>query len=215
MGLSKMEKKYLKDKVLTTIYPYIKDKEVLDIGCIEHDLERKDKERIWVHDFLRQNAKHVVGIDILKKDIETLKKQGYDVYCQNAETFKLNKKFDVIFAGELIEHLSNPGLFLEKCKLHLKKDGFLILTTPNAFTLSRILEEIIFFTNDPTVNPEHTLWYSPTVIKELLRRYDININKIYFVDYPNIKPKVTTRIISLICDIFGNKFRETMIIIAK
>src|SRR3989344_7708517 len=215
MGLSKMEKKYLKDKVLTTIYPYIKDKEVLDIGCIEHDLERKDKERIWVHDFLRQNAKHVVGIDILKKDIETLKKQGYDVYCQNAETFKLNKKFDVIFAGELIEHLSNPGLFLEKCKLHLKKDGFLILTTPNAFTLSRILEEIIFFTNDPKENPDHTIWYSPTVIKELLRRYDININKIYFVDYPNIKPKVTTRIISLICDIFGNKFREKMIIISK
>src|SRR3989344_7621255 len=204
MGLSKMEKKYLKDKVLTTIYPYIKDKEVLDIGCIEHDLERKDKERIWVHDFLRQNAKHVVGIDILKKDIEILKKQGYDVYCQNAETFKLNKKFDVIFAGELIEHLSNPGLFLEKCKFHLKKDGFLIITTPNAFCLARLFGGFVFFTNDLDVNPEHTAWYSPKVIKELLRRYNFNIEKFSFVDYPTLKNKITTKIITKLCNLFGD-----------
>jgi len=37
---------YTKDGVLLTILPYIKDKEVLDIGCVEHDLERKNKERI-------------------------------------------------------------------------------------------------------------------------------------------------------------------------
>src|SRR3989344_3969940 len=112
---------FSRDGVLKTIYPIVKGKDVLDVGCIEHDLDRKNKERIWVHDFLRENAKNVTGIDILEDDIKKLKWQGYDVHCMNAEKFNFNKKFDVIFAGELIEHLSNPGLFLEKCKKHLKK----------------------------------------------------------------------------------------------
>ncbi len=206
---------YSHDGVLKTIYPHIKDKDVLDIGCVEHDINRKHKERIWVHDFLKQNANHVTGIDILKKDVDILKKQGYDVYCQSAENFKFNKKFDVIFAGELIEHLSNPGLFLESCKKHLKKDGILIITTPNAFSLGRFFYILKDFTNDPNVNDEHTLWYSPQVLKQLLERYNLKIKEISFTDYPLLKPTIKNRFVNNLCFIFGDKFRETMIVLIK
>ena len=206
---------YSRDRVLTTILPYIKDKEVLDLGCVEHALENKNKKRIWVHDFLRAHARHVVGIDILEKDIMLLKKQGYDVYYKSAETFTFNKKFDIIFAGELIEHLSNPGLFLKQSKRHLKKDGILVLTTPNAFNLRRVLECSLLYTNDPGVNNEHVCWYSPTVIKELLSRYNFHIKSISWVKYPLLNPSITHQLINLGAKILGSKFKETMIVIAK
>jgi SAM-dependent methyltransferase len=206
---------FSKDGVLKTIYPYIKDKEVLDIGCIEHSLERKHKERIWVHDFLKENAKHVTGIDILENDILALRKQGYDVYTQNAESFNFDRKFDVIFAGELIEHLSNSGLFLDKCKKHLKKNGILIVTTPNAFSINRLLNIVLRYTNDPPVNPEHTAWFSPTVIKELFGRFNLTLKIIRYENYPLIKPAFNHKLMNFLCDIFGNRFRKVMIVIAK
>src|SRR3989344_2076395 len=101
-----------KDDILRALLPEIENKKVLDVGCVEHDIKNKNKERIWVHDFLRKHTKQVIGIDILKKDIDILRKQKYDVHFQNAESFHFDEKFDVIFAGELIEHLSNPGVFL-------------------------------------------------------------------------------------------------------
>lgn len=39
--------------------------------------------------------------------------------------------FDSIVAGELIEHLDHPNLFLNESYKILKKEGYLILTTPN------------------------------------------------------------------------------------
>lgn len=39
--------------------------------------------------------------------------------------------FDVVYSGEVIEHLYNPDLMLEECHRILKPGGLLILTTPN------------------------------------------------------------------------------------
>lgn len=39
--------------------------------------------------------------------------------------------FDLIFAGEIIEHLINPDIFLEEVNRILSPDGILILSTPN------------------------------------------------------------------------------------
>ena len=206
---------FSKDGVLKAIYPYIKNKDVLDVGCVEHDINRMHKERIWVHDFLREHTKHVTGIDILKEDVKILQKQGYDVYCQSAESFTFKKKFDVIFAGELIEHLSNPGLFLQQCKKHLKEKGKLIITTPNAFSLKRIVETIIKYNNNPTVNKEHTTWFSPTVLIEICRRYNFKPVKINYFDFPSIDKKIIKKLVKILSSIIGLKFKETMFLVLK
>lgn len=205
---------FSQDEVLRTIYPHIKGKDVLDIGCIEHTLDVKHKERIWVHDFLREHASHVTGIDIQQKDIETLRGQGYDVSCQNAESFHFEKKFEVIFAGELIEHLSNPGLFLENCQRHLAENGRFIVTTPNAFSITRFLHILKGCTNDPVVNNEHAYWFSPTVLRQLFVRYGLNIEHVQYAHYPQISPRFEHRVISLLCSLFGKKFKEVLIVTA-
>ena len=196
------------------IIPLIKNKSVLDIGCVDHSLERASKKGFWIHDFLKDNSKSVKGIDILEKEIRILRNKGYDVECQNAESFSFKKKFDVIFAGELIEHLSNVGLFLNRCKLHLKENGCLILTTPNAFSSKVVFQALGKYKNNPEVNSEHTNWYSPFTIKELLRRYGFEIEELCYVDSPagnNWKKRIRQAIEK----IRGKETKERMIVISK
>jgi 2-polyprenyl-3-methyl-5-hydroxy-6-metoxy-1,4-benzoquinol methylase len=40
-------------------------------------------------------------------------------------------QFDVVHSGEVIEHIYNPDFMLEECRRVLKKDGLLIISTPN------------------------------------------------------------------------------------
>jgi SAM-dependent methyltransferase len=50
------------------------------------------------------------------------------------------RRFDVIFCGEVIEHLFSPDALLEDLKSLLQPDGLLILSTPNlAYWANRIL----------------------------------------------------------------------------
>jgi SAM-dependent methyltransferase len=200
-----------KYELFDIVFPYIKDKEVLYVGCVDHKLE-KSGSPLWVHSFLRKYSKRVIGFDILKEEIDLLKKKGYNVFYANAEDFELNKKFDVILAGEIIEHLSNPGLFLKQCKKHLKKEGFLILSTPSTFNLYENLKNVLFLRINPPVNPEHTFYYSPSTIKELIERESFKVEKIDFFDfYGSYLGKIRFNLFG----IFGKKFKRRMVILAK
>lgn len=46
-------------------------------------------------------------------------------------------RFDVIYAAHLIEHLTNPGEFLQKCYSLLTDDGIVVIETPNEACLPR------------------------------------------------------------------------------
>ncbi len=212
-----LKKKEFNDQRIISISPYIKNKIVLDVGCYAEigELINNENKPRWIHGFLKKYAKEVIGIDITKDKIDILKKQGYDVYCQSAETFKFNKKFDVIFAGDVIEHLSNPGLFLDSSWKHLKKNGLLIITTPNVFALNYKIGGLIrLLNNDLKVHPEHTLWFSPTVIKSLLNRHHFTMEKIKFVNFQNADT-IKRFLQNLLCDILGDKLRYSMVVFAK
>ena len=110
------------------IIKYVKGPCVLDVGCTGHIVEPDSP--YWLHGQLRKHFPNVVGIDISADNVERLKKLGYEnVYVASAEQFTLNQKFNTIVAGELIEHLSNPGLFLERAKEHLAPGGRIVITT--------------------------------------------------------------------------------------
>lgn len=141
-------------------------KDVLDVGPCgfswRPDLSWFKKE--WVHSVIQENARSVLGIDISKEGIERARRFGYnDIIYADAENFSLGKKFDVVFAGELIEHLSNPGLFLRHAKKHLRRGGKLVLTTPNA----RHPHRWIF--DETMTSPYHLQLYTMQVLKQLLR----------------------------------------------
>ena len=110
-----------------------------------------------------------------EKNIQTLKDLGYqNLHMASAEDFKLDLKFDTILAGEVIEHLSSPGLFMKCAKEHLKDGGRLIITTPQPFALITIAYALFKYPQT-CVNFEHTCWFCPQRLKALSKRLGFQI----------------------------------------
>jgi 2-polyprenyl-3-methyl-5-hydroxy-6-metoxy-1,4-benzoquinol methylase len=164
------------------IINYTKGKDVLDLGCID-TFSEKSKEDRWLHAILLKNSKSLLGVDIEKKEVNKLKKEGYDMICADVENMDLKKRFDVVVAGELIEHLDNPGLFLDNVDRHLKDDGTFILTTPSPYYLINLIK---VFKTKLTFNQSkfHVALYTPATLTCLLSRHGFKTESIHFAELP-------------------------------
>jgi SAM-dependent methyltransferase len=170
-------------RVHDILLPLIKDKRLLDLGCIGHDFEARSAMGTFYFPEFAEHAAYAKGIDILVDDVERARRHGFEVVVGNAETFVDEQPYDVIFAGELIEHVNNAGLFLQCCLKNLKDDGVLVITTPNTFSMSRLLRCILRQTNEPPLNDEHTCYYTPQTLKQLVTREGFVIEEVYYSDY--------------------------------
>lgn len=157
-------------------------KSVLDIGCVGHNLDDARQSRDpWLHGFLKKCATRVVGVDMLADDIKRMQSEGYEVHCADAQTMDLGETFDVIVAGAVIEHLENPGLFLDNMRKHLKPDGAIVLTTPNPFyTYNQIT---IALAGKLDVNAEHCIWLCPETMTTLAERSKLQLAEVYTTNY--------------------------------
>lgn len=204
--------KYLKSDYYRKIYQYILGKKVLDVGCIDDGEENVNKIRLWNHWFMVKTASDVVGIDIRTAPIRQLKELGFKVKRMDAQNIKFNTKFDVVFAGELIEHLPNPGLFLASSASVLKEHGRIVLSTPNPFSLNRLVRVVQFRTNEPAVNPDHTLYFSPQNIRTLAQKCNLQVVKIVYAHFPFTQSSWLIKLNQIGCRILGEKFKEQMIV---
>ena len=171
-------------------------KKVLDVGCVQHSAG-KARDETWLHRFIAENASSVLGIDILEKDVQHLASQGYRVICADAIRVELPEKFDVIVAGELIEHLNSPGPFLANMRRHLAPDGVIVITTPNVFYALHTIESC-FFSPQKRWNPEHVAWYCPFTLDNLFRREGMYLQDcVYFARSRKIRALL--RLLNLPC----------------
>lgn len=170
--------KLIKDR-FAAIEPYVRGKAVLDVGCVDArpDGRRKYKST-GLHIFLNERARELMGVDCDSEGIQSMKEDGYNCAYADAETMNLERKFDCIVAGEVIEHLSNPGFFLENMRRHLADGGFLILTTPNAFGIVNFYR--ILTKNAVKVHGGHTCWYDQVTITQLLLRHCFSVKEAFF-----------------------------------
>jgi SAM-dependent methyltransferase len=154
------------------ILRWVKGPRVLDVGCTAHELEVGSP--FWLHGLLRSRFE-VTGIDISARNIETLRGQGWErLHVASAEEFSLPERFDTIVAGELIEHLSNPGRFLLRAREHLKRDGRLVLTTPYVFSLMYACYALFRFPQT-CQNQQHTCWFCLRTLRELAGRAGLRV----------------------------------------
>ncbi|MCR4368891.1 MAG: class I SAM-dependent methyltransferase [archaeon] len=72
----------------------------------------------------------VEGVEINKKAAQSAQKKGLSIYNSSLEDFRTNKKYDVILAADVLEHIEDDGAALKKIKKMLNKDGRLVLTVP-------------------------------------------------------------------------------------
>jgi 2-polyprenyl-3-methyl-5-hydroxy-6-metoxy-1,4-benzoquinol methylase len=159
----------------TVIEKYVRPpSEVLDLGCVDARRDRHSARERIEHkpDLLFRRIveanRATVGIDIDAEGVAALRQGGFNVLAADVETMDLSRRFDAIMAGEIIEHLESPGLFLRNMRRHLKPGGTLIISTPNPFYQGQVWK--IWRYGRPAVHSEHTNWQDPSTLHELLRR---------------------------------------------
>ena len=94
-------------------------KNVLDIGCVAHDRERFDGAD-WLHRHIAEAATSCVGVDILEEGVSAMRAAGFDAVAHDLSSglgpLASRAPFDVIVAGELIEHVGNLDFLFEIAK---------------------------------------------------------------------------------------------------
>jgi SAM-dependent methyltransferase len=109
--------KHRSQAVIQSIEKYLSaNKKVLDIGCGMGDLL----------DYAKKRKCHTYGVEYSEDTREYLIKNEHIVYNSIDDVVG---SFDLIFAFDLIEHIYDISSFLEKCKMHLAKNGYLIILT--------------------------------------------------------------------------------------
>ena len=116
--------------------------ECLDIGCGGGLLSER----------IARLGASVTGIDITQNSIEIAKihafNSGLNINYINTDVSLFNKKhsskkFDLVIASEVVEHLDNRSLFFEEASKLLKNKGILILTTINKTAMSLLFAKFM------------------------------------------------------------------------
>lgn len=155
-----------KEKILTEAQS---EGSVIEIGCGEGQIINYVK------------AKEKLGVDIsptrIRQATQNARKIREKTMFQTGDAEKLagfKKKYDVIIASELVEHLPEPGKFFRGAKNLMGDGSIMILTTPNIFSLRRILAKIFFGrSGDKT----HLHTFSPKRLEELLKSEGFTVTK--------------------------------------
>lgn len=164
-------------------------KKVLHLGCADYPYtEAAIKSKTHLHFHLTEIAEEVYGFDYDTAGIDVLANYGmknlYQADLERLENVPLDEKFEVIIAGEMIEHLSNPGLFLRGIKRFMNADTNLVITTINAYCGFRTLMYGLRGkggANEP-VHPDHVAYYSYSTLKLILNREKLKVDKFAFYD---------------------------------
>ena len=155
-------------KFLLTYIPNLEKKKILDDGCA-------------IGLFLKNNYNiNSMGIDIseyaVKNAIINNPKKRFKILDLNILPFNSKEKFDVITMFDIIEHLYSYIEVRDIIEKNLKKDGFIVITTPNANSVLRFLSKTNF---TGEIDKTHTLLYTPYTLDFFLKR--INLKKILLI----------------------------------
>ncbi len=187
---------------------------VLDVGFLGQGIRNNSDH--WPHALLQKQAKEVFGVDL------EIDRAGFPdtrrYHEESAEQFSFpDQRFDVVFAGDIIEHLPNPGAFLAACVNHMGPTSRLVLTTPNCFNLFNLAEKLT--KDEPTVNADHTSYFNRKTLRTLLGKCGFELQEIAYVysleyAYPESwKKKFLNGVYALLAR-FTPKYLETLVVIA-
>lgn len=164
-------------------------KKVLHLGCTNFPFtEDAIAKNMLLHSELADIAAVLYGFDFDDEGLNILRSAGSDhlfkADLENLEAVDLNETFDVIIAGEMIEHLTNPGRFLTGIQRFMNSETKLIITTVNAYCAMRFLIYGLRGRggrNEP-VHPDHVSYFSYSTIKLLIEKSGLEMREFYFYD---------------------------------
>ncbi len=194
---------------LDTLKSYCTNKKVLHLGCTNYPYTQAaiDSDTL-LHFELEKLAGELYGfdfdqpsIDILQKDHDS--KNIFWADIEHLENVDLDTTFDVIVAGEMIEHLNTPGLFLSGIKRYMDENTILIITTINAYCGMRFFQYGLtkrHGRNEP-VHPDHVAYYSYATLTLLIKRHGLDVADFMFYDLGSEHRPTTRAILKIINDV--------------
>jgi SAM-dependent methyltransferase len=164
-------------------------KKVLHLGCANYPFTQDSIDNnMLLHYDLEKSAAELYGFDFDQPGLDILAEQGtknlYRADLEKLEDVDLTETFDVIVAGEMIEHLNNPGLFLNGIRRFMDPETRLLLTTVNAYCGMRFLWYGLRGRRgkQEPVHPDHVAYYSYATLTELVRRHGLEVDSFMFYD---------------------------------
>jgi SAM-dependent methyltransferase len=130
---------------------------VLDLGCRYGALTQAYVE-----------GNDVVGVDVDREALAEAAKLGIETHWADADAplpFD-DASFDVVVAGELLEHVRDPKRLVTEARRVLRGAGTFVGSVPNSFRLKNRLRFLAG--RKPEDDPTHLHMFSPKEVDELL-----------------------------------------------
>ena len=134
---------------------------VLDLGCRDGALTRA---------YVQGND--VVGVDADPEALAEAAKLGIETHHADLDqplAFD-DESFDVVVAGELLEHLRHPRALVAETRRVLRPGGTFVGSVPNAYRLKNRLR--FFAGRKPEDDPTHLQMFAPADVRSLLARFE-------------------------------------------
>jgi 2-polyprenyl-3-methyl-5-hydroxy-6-metoxy-1,4-benzoquinol methylase len=160
---------------------------VMHLGCAAWPLtEQQLRDNMLLHAPISKAARRAYGVDLSEEGLAFLRTRGFkDLICWDVEKLdelQVQDQVEVVVAGEVMEHLSNPGLFLQGVSRFMKRHkSKLIISVPNAFSYRHFIP--VLLTKTEYVMPDHTAYYSFSTLTELLKRHGLKISQRFTCTY--------------------------------
>lgn len=152
--------------------------EMLDYGCGNGEHSFVGIKRGW----------NVTGYDVDCKVAKSIsEKYNFNYLCGAFEDLELNnKKFDLVYANQVVEHLKNPVAMLKHIWTHLNDEGVLLVAVPNIHSLSHRIKfyfEKLGFRKDKIGKyydaEHHVFYYNKKSIRNMLKQAGFEVISIH------------------------------------
>ena len=187
---------------------------VLDVGCATG----------FMGEYLIKNKNcKVIGLEERFEEALKAKKKLHGIVVANVEEKDIDKKilkatngekFDVVLATSLIEHLKNPTAFLLAIKKVVKKDGYLLITTPNIAHFSirlALLKGNFDYTKYGILDETHLHFFTLKSFRQLFENSGYIVRDLVIDPVGGGYPRIG----NFLSRFFPNIFAYQMLIVAK
>lgn len=145
---------------------------VAHLGCTDSPYtEHRLATGTLLHERLLKTGRDVVGFDIDEAALSRLQVAfpAARLVCADVSQTVPDQwrgRFDLVIAGEVLEHVPNAGAFLAGARALLAPQGHLLVTVPNACSPKIGLRSLL---GRESVHPDHHTYYGPRTLQHALR----------------------------------------------
>jgi 2-polyprenyl-3-methyl-5-hydroxy-6-metoxy-1,4-benzoquinol methylase len=134
---------------------------VLDLGCRDGSLSRA-----------YADGNEIVGVDADREALAAAAQLGIETrWADLDEPLDFaDASFDVVVAGELLEHLRDPHRVVDDVRRVLRPAGTFVASVPNAYRLKNRLRFLLG--RGPEDDPTHLHMFAPDDVRALLEGFD-------------------------------------------